>query len=71
MDDDEMDHNHKKNYKLGYKLIKNDPENTEFYVSLLSVSKNLVRIADHATNIAEDVIYMIEGEIVRHKGDSI
>jgi phosphate transport system protein len=32
-----------------------------------SVSKHIERIADMATNIAEDVIYMAEGEIVRHR----
>jgi phosphate transport system protein len=34
---------------------------------MLSASRHLERIADHATNIAEDVIYMAEGTIVRHK----
>ena len=33
---------------------------------ILSVAKNLERIADHATNIAEDVVYLSTGEIVRH-----
>ncbi len=36
-------------------------------LALLSVSRYLERIADHATNIARDVIYMLEGEIVRHR----
>jgi phosphate transport system protein len=36
-------------------------------LDLLSVAKNLERIADHATNIAEDVIYLSTGKIVRHQ----
>ncbi|MBM4325629.1 MAG: phosphate signaling complex protein PhoU [Deltaproteobacteria bacterium] len=45
-----------------------DPENLEPLVHLLIVSRHLERIADHATNIAEDVIYMVTGRIHRHKG---
>ncbi len=37
-----------------------------YMINLLLVSRHIERLADHATNIAEEVIYMIEGEIVRH-----
>lgn len=47
--------------------MKRHPEDQEAIVHLLSVSRNLERMADHTTNIAEDVIYMIDGEIVRHR----
>ncbi|HJT77150.1 MAG TPA: phosphate signaling complex protein PhoU [Gemmataceae bacterium] len=36
-------------------------------LSLFSAVRHLERIADHATNVAEDVIYLVEGEIVRHR----
>jgi len=39
----------------------------ETLLRINSVSKHLERIADMATNVAEDVIYMVEGEIVRHR----
>ena len=39
-------------------------------LSLFSATRHLERIADHATNIAEDVIYLVEGEIVRHRPDA-
>ncbi len=41
-------------------------ERTDCLMRLSSVARHLERIADMATNIAEDVIYMVEGEIVRH-----
>jgi phosphate transport system protein len=46
-----------------------DPTQIAAYLDLLSVAKNLERIADHATNIAEDVVYLATGAIVRHLGD--
>jgi phosphate transport system protein len=44
-----------------------DPSTIDRALELILVSKNIERIADHATNIAEDVIYLVEGEIIRHR----
>ncbi len=53
--------------KLVMQQIKKDPEKVEGLLQINTISKHLERIADMATNIAEDVIYMVEGEIVRHR----
>jgi phosphate transport system protein len=50
--------------------IKADPENAESLLRINSVSKHIERIADMATNIAEDVVYMVEGDIVRHRAET-
>lgn len=47
--------------------MKANPAGVEAGVSLFSVTRHLERIGDHATNIAEDVVYLVEGEIVRHR----
>jgi phosphate transport system protein len=47
-------------------LMKQSPDLVEPGLSLFSVVRHLERVADHATNIAEDVIYLVEGDIVRH-----
>jgi len=52
------------------KNIKSSPKETEQRLSVLKVCRQLQRIADHATNIAEDVIFLMEGEIIRHKGST-
>jgi phosphate transport system protein len=47
-------------------MMQQDPSLVPVLLTLLAVSRNLERVADHATNIAEDVIYMVEGRIIRH-----
>jgi len=49
--------------------IRHDPERLDALLQVFAASRHLERIADHATNIAEDVIYLIKGDIVRHKMD--
>jgi phosphate transport system protein len=44
-----------------------DPQTVDRAVPLLLIARYLERICDHSTNIAEDVIYMVEGKIVRHQ----
>lgn len=65
--DDIIDAMNREMYLKIQEAIQTHPDQMVSYIHLLSVSRHLERIADHATNIAEDVIYMIEGRIVRHK----
>lgn len=65
--DDEIDQIHRQVYSFVERNIMHNPNRIDFYIRLLGISRGFERIADHATNIAEDVIYMIEGEIVRHR----
>ncbi|OHB25701.1 MAG: phosphate transport system regulatory protein PhoU [Desulfuromonadaceae bacterium GWC2_58_13] len=64
--DDEIDQQHRENFGLIKDQIRLQPEKIDALSQYLTVSRHLERIADLATNIAEDVYYMIEGEIVRH-----
>jgi phosphate transport system protein len=65
--DDEVDQMKRDFRRQAERLIAAEPEQTKVYLRLLAVTRNLERIADLATNIAEDVIYMVEGEIFRHR----
>ena len=67
--DDEIDAMNRQVYLIIEEAIGAHPEQTESLIHTLSASRHLERIADHATNIAEDVIYMIDGSIVRHKAE--
>ena len=46
--------------------IRNDPDRLDSWLRLINAARNLERVADHATNIAEAVIYLKEGDIIRH-----
>lgn len=54
--------------------ITDHPEQVNVWLRLINTARNLERVADHATNIAEAVVYLIEGDIIRHvtnrRGDS-
>jgi phosphate transport system protein len=65
--DDEVDRYNEEMIKELIALMKQSSEMVEPGLSLFSATRHLERIADHATNIAEDVIYLVEGTIVRHR----
>ncbi|HSW49240.1 MAG TPA: phosphate signaling complex protein PhoU [Bryobacteraceae bacterium] len=52
-------------------FMEQDPSTIARSLDLILVARNLERIADHATNIAEDVLYMVEGEIQRHNQSTV
>ena len=68
--DDEVDRYNDEIIQELIKSMKDSPVMIEPGLSLFSATRHLERIADHATNIAEDVIYLISGEIVRHRSNA-
>lgn len=64
--DDEVDAIHSGNYKTFKDYVRQHPDSVDIVLNYLTVSRHLERVADLATNIAEDVIYLNEGSIVRH-----
>jgi len=68
--DDEIDDLNREVYEHIYQEIQQKPESVKTLIHNLSISRHLERIADYTTNIAEDVIYMVEGKIIRHKAEN-
>ena len=64
--DDEVDELKNIAYDKIKKAMSENPDIPGFLINLLLISRHLERLGDHTTNIAEEVIYMVEGEIVRH-----
>jgi phosphate transport system protein len=50
-------------------IMQHDSSTVERALSLILIARNLERIADHSTNIAEDVIFMVQGKDIRHSGE--
>ena len=65
-DDDIVDAYHREMYVIVQDAIRKSPDDLDELIHYLGVSRHLERIADQTTNIAEDIIYLINGEIVRH-----
>ncbi len=64
--DDDVDEFNKEIFRQQIKAIEKTPSEAEQRILLLSICKQLERIGDLASNIAEDVVYLMSGEIVRH-----
>ncbi len=68
--DDEVDTMNAEAFTSLSRLIANQPELAQQAMNMLIVARNIERVADHATNIAEDVIYWRRGDDIRHGGTS-
>ncbi|MDQ7055202.1 MAG: phosphate signaling complex protein PhoU [Persephonella sp.] len=65
--DDKVDALHEQIIRELYTYMVEDPKNIKVGIRLITVSSNLERVADIATNLAEEVIYMKEGKMLRHQ----
>lgn len=64
--DDKVDRLHESTFRIQLTHMMEDPRRISPGMDMLLVSRNLERIADLATNIAEDVVYMVEGRQIKH-----
>ena len=65
-EDDEVDRLNDQVFRELLTYMMEDPKSITRAVDLILVSRNLERIADHATNIAEDIIFIVEGKNIKH-----
>lgn len=64
--DDDVDEIKNQAYDYIKGVLKEADSHIGYLINMFLISRHVERIADHATNIAEEVIYMVKGEIVRH-----
>lgn len=65
--DDIVDKLNAENHTILKNIMKKSPDNIESGVALLVISRELERLADHSTNIAEDVFFIVEAQMIKHK----
>jgi len=65
--DDEVDTLRNKIFSESTSRMKTEPENIENLLDLILIARNLERLGDHSTNIAEDVIFALTGKDIRHQ----
>ncbi len=64
--DEEVDRMHREIYDKIKEVMAQRPDQVGYLINFLTISRHLERVGDHSKNIAEEVIYLIEGEIIRH-----
>ncbi|RME74118.1 MAG: phosphate transport system regulatory protein PhoU [Planctomycetota bacterium] len=64
--DDRVDETHTHMFEAVEQLIREDVDRIRPAIATLSASRYLERMADLATNVAEDVVFLVEGEVIRH-----
>lgn len=65
--DDELDAYHARSFQVLQDAMKKNTEMITPAISYMTISSNLERLGDLATNIAEEIIFMQEGEVIRHQ----
>ncbi len=65
--DDNLDQLNTDNHKILVDIMKQSPDNIESGIALIVMSRQLERLGDHCTNIAEDVFFIVEAHLVKHK----
>lgn len=69
--DDELDEYNSRNHRIIIDIMKKDMQNIEPGVALIVIGRQLERLGDHTTNICEDVYFIVEAQLIKHKYEKI
>jgi phosphate transport system protein len=67
LSDETIDTMNAENHKILKAIMKQSPDNIESALALFIISRQIERLADHSTNIAEDVFFIVESKMIKHK----